>query len=88
VRSLAEASGFDLEDVIIELVRSGISYAVDPKAVIRHEHERTALSSLGLSPTSDQRKKSYWQKERFSSRILIAELILGQPPGKLRSIAT
>ena len=76
VRSLASRSGFDLEDVIIELVRTGLSYAVDPKATIRHEDERSALAALGMHSASEERKKAYWRAEFSMSAQEFSDLLV------------
>ncbi|MCU1326858.1 MAG: hypothetical protein JWN34_2228 [Bryobacterales bacterium] len=63
VRTLSSESGFEVEDVIIELVRQGLHYAKDPSAPIRDEHQRKARAALGLHPPSDERKKRFWEQE-------------------------
>lgn len=75
VRSLATASGFDLEDVIIELVRNGMPYAVNPKATVRREDERKALQALGMHHVSDERKKSHWEAEFQLTSTELADLL-------------
>ena len=62
VADLARVSGFDLEDIIIELVRLGYDYAVDPRALIRAEHQRRALDAVGLHHPTDERKKAFWTR--------------------------
>lgn len=60
VAELSQQSGFELEDVVIELVRLGLTYAADPRSTLRAEDVRRARTALGLSSPSDERKKSYW----------------------------
>ncbi len=73
--SLARRSGFDVEDVIIELVRLGMDYATDPRAVIRAEDQRGALDAVGLHRDSDERKKSYWCDELGKTPSELEELL-------------
>jgi death-on-curing family protein len=62
-QQLAIESGFDLEDVIIELIRLGMDYASDPRVPIRTVDQRAALKAVGLHPASDERKKAFWCDE-------------------------
>jgi len=76
VRSLSVESGFEVEDVIIELLRMGLAYAKDPNATIRAEHQRKARAALGLHPPSDERKKKFWEDELG---LTPAELVYWRP---------
>lgn len=84
VKALAELSGFDIEDVIIELVRLGIEYAVDPRAIIRSGDYRKSFRAVGLNGPGEEQKKSYWHQRLSLSadgfEMLLKELNVPSRP--------